>query len=113
MATKHGNRVYIQVLLEPFRGQLFLDQAEKHNLKASALVRNIVYDYLAEILDEDSYCEAVVKDKQKWQQAVDARLEGRKQTRLAKTTEECSETPEPQCDLPPDAASDLDKNSVA
>ena len=113
MATKHGNRVYIQVLLEPFRGQLFLDQADKHNLKASALVRNIVYDYLAETLDEDSYCEAVVKDKQKWQQAVDARLEGRKQTRLAKTTEECSETPEPQCGLPPDAASDLDKNSAA
>jgi len=113
MATKHGNRVYIQVLLEPFRGQLFLDQAEKHNLKASALVRNIVYDYLAETLDEDSYCEAVVKDKQKWQQAVDARLEGRAQTRRAKTTEEFSETPEPQCGLPPDATSDLDKNSAA
>jgi len=113
MATKHGNRVYIQVLLEPFRGQLFLDQADKHNLKASALVRNIVYDYLAETLDEDSYCEAVVKDKQKWQQAVDARLEGRAQTRRSKTTEEPSETPEPQCELQPDVASDLDKNSAA
>jgi len=112
MATKHGNRVYIQVLLEPFRGQLFLDQAEKHNLRASALVRNIVYDYLAESLDEDSYCDAVVKDKQKWQQAVDARLEGRAQTQRAKNAKECSETPEIQSDSQPDAASDLDKSSA-
>jgi len=113
MATKHGNRVYIQVLLEPFRGQLFLDEAEKHNLKPSALIRNIVYDYLAESLDEESYCEAVVKDKQKWQQAVDARLEGRAQTRRSKTTEEPSETPEPQCALQPDATTDPDESSAA
>ena len=112
MATKHGNRVYIQVLLESFRGQLFLDQAEKHNVKASALVRNIVYDYLAKTLDEDSYRQAVFKDEQKWQEAVDARLKGRAQTRRAKTTEECSETPDPQCGLSPDAASDVDKNSA-
>jgi len=113
MATKHGNRVYIQVLLEPFRGQLFLDEAEKHNLKPSALIRNIVYDYLAESLDEESYCDAVVKDKQKWQQAVDARLEGRAQTRRFKTTEEPSETPEPQCALQPDATTDLGESSAA
>jgi len=112
MATKHGNRVYIQVLLEPFRGQLFLDEAEKHNLKPSALIRNIVYDYLAESLDEESYCDAVVKDKQKWQQAVDARLEGRAQTRRSKTTEEASETPEPQCGLQPDATTNPDESSA-
>ena len=112
MATKHGNRVYIQVLLEPFRGQLFLDEAEKHNLKPSALIRNIVYDYLAESLDEESYCDAVVKDKQKWQQAVDARLEGRAQTRRSKTTEESSETPEPQCALQPDATTNPDESSA-
>jgi len=112
MATKHGNRVYIQVLLEPFRGRLFLDQAEERNLRASALVRNIVYDYLAEILDEDSYCEAVIKDKQKWQQAVDARLEGRAQTQRAKAAKECSEILETQSDLQPGAASDLDKSSA-
>lgn len=112
MATKHGNRVYIQVLLESFRGQLFLDQAEKHNVKASALVRNIVYDYLANTLDEDSYRQAVFKDEQKWQEAVDARLKGRAQTRLAKITEECSEIPETQSDSQPGAALDPDKSSA-
>ena len=114
MATKHGNRVYIQVLLEPFRGQLFLDEAERQNLKPSALIRDIVYNYLAEAVDEDVYCDAVIKDKQKWRQAVDARLEGRAQTRRSKLSqEECSETPEPQCGLPPASAAVSDESSAA
>ena len=77
MATKHGNRVYIQVLLEPFRGELFMQEADAQGIKPSALIRQLVYDYLAETLAEKSYLEALAKDKQKWQEAVDARLEGR------------------------------------
>ena len=37
MATKHGNRVYIQVLLEPFRGELFMQEANAQGIKPSAL----------------------------------------------------------------------------
>ena len=77
MATKHGNRVYIQVLLEPFRGELFMQEAEAQGVKPSALIRQLVYDYLAENTEEEPYLEALTKDKQKWQEAVDARLEGR------------------------------------
>ena len=83
MATKHGNRVYIQVLLEPYRGELFLLEAEKQNLKPSALLRQLAYEYVAENVDEEAYCDAIVKDKQKWQEAVDARLLGRAQSRAA------------------------------
>jgi|TARA_X000001382_G_C3014000_1_gene129437 hypothetical protein len=83
MATKHGNRVYIQVLLEPYRGELFLLEAEKQNLKPSALLRQLAYDYVAENVDEEAYCDAIIKDKQKWQEAVDARLLGRAQSRAA------------------------------
>ena len=68
MATKHGNRVYIQVLLEPYRGELFLLEAEKQNLKPSALLRQLAYDYVAGNVDEEAYCDAIIKDKQKWQQ---------------------------------------------
>jgi hypothetical protein len=39
MATKHGNRVYIQVLLEPFRGELFMQEANAQGIKPSALIR--------------------------------------------------------------------------
>ena len=84
MATKHGNRVYIQVLLEPFRGELFMKEAEAQGIKPSALIRQLVYDYLAETTEEQPYLEALAKDKQKWQEAVDARLEGRAMNRRSK-----------------------------
>ena len=84
MATKHGNRVYIQVLLEPFRGELFMQEADAQGIKPSALIRQLVYDYLAENTGEQSYLEALTKDKQKWQEAVEARLEGRAMNRRSK-----------------------------
>ena len=84
MATKHGNRVYIQVLLEPFRGELFMKEADAQGVKPSALIRQLVYDYLAETIEEQPYLEALAKDKQKWQEAVDARLEGRAMNRRSK-----------------------------
>lgn len=84
MATKHGNRVYIQVLLEPFRGELFMQEADAQGIKPSALIRQLVYDFLAENTKEETYCEALVNDKQKWQDAVDARLEGRARSRRSK-----------------------------
>ena len=84
MATRHGNRVYIQVLLEPFRGELFMQEADAQGIKPSALIRQLVYDYLAENTKEEAYCEALVNDKQKWQDAVDARLEGRARNRRSK-----------------------------
>ena len=52
MATKHGNRVYIQVLLEPFRGELFMQEAEAQGIKPSALIRQLVYNYLAQHTEE-------------------------------------------------------------
>ena len=87
MATKHGNRVYIQVLLEPFRGELFMQEATAQGVKPSALIRQLVYNYLAENTNEKAYCEALLNDKQKWQDAVDARLEGRARNRRSKATQ--------------------------
>ena len=87
MATKHGNRVYIQVLLEPFRGELFMKESESQGVKPSALIRQLVYDYLAQHTEEKAYCQALVNDKQKWQDAVDARLEGRARNRRSKAVQ--------------------------
>ena len=84
MATKHGNRIYVQLLLEPFRGQLLLEHAEEIGVKPSALIREIVYEYIAQTVGEEKYTGALIKDKQKWQEAVDARLVGRAKSRREK-----------------------------
>ena len=87
MATKHGNRVYIQVLLEPYRGELFMEEAAALGVKPSALIRDLVYDYLASMTNEEAYADAMLNDKQKWQDAVDARLEGRARNRRLKAAQ--------------------------
>ena len=87
MATKHGNRVYIQVLLEAHRGELFIEKAATLGIKPSALIRELVYEYLASVANEDTYAEAKHNDEQKWQEAVEARLQGRLKSRLAKAAQ--------------------------
>ena len=87
MATKHGNRVYIQVLLEAYRGELFIEKAATLGIKPSALIRELVYEYLASVANENTYAEAKHNDEQKWQQAVEARLQGRMRNRLAKAAQ--------------------------
>ena len=87
MATKHGNRVYIQVLLEPYRGELFIEEAAALGVKPSALIRDLVYDYLASMTNEEAYADAMLNDQQKWQDAVDARLEGRAKNRRLKAAQ--------------------------
>ena len=87
MATKHGNRVYIQVLLEAYRGELFIEKAATLGIKPSALIRELVYEYLASVASEDTYAEAKYNDEQKWQEAVEARLQGRLKSRLARAAQ--------------------------
>jgi hypothetical protein len=87
MATKHGNRVYIQVLLEAYRGELFIEKAATLGIKPSALIRELVYEYLASVANENTYAEAKHNDEQKWQEAVEARLQGRLKSRLAKAAQ--------------------------
>ena len=84
MATKHGNRVYIQVLLETFRGELFIEKAEALGMKPSALIRKLVYEYLASVASENVYAEAKQNDEQKWQEAVEARIRGRQEMRTVR-----------------------------
>ena len=103
MATKHGNRVYIQVLLEPFRGELFMQEADAQGIKPSALIRQLVYDYLAENTEEQPYLEALTKDKQKWQEAVEARLEGRAMNRRSTALQSEQVIDESNCPMWPTA----------
>jgi hypothetical protein len=77
MASNHGKRVYIQVLLDPNRGALFLLEAAEKNVKPSSLMREIIYDHIAGENNLDTYEQALIQDKQEWQNSVEARIAGR------------------------------------
>ena len=85
MSKGHGQRKYLQLLLTPNRGQLFIDHAKKLDIKPAALARDIIYEYLSENIDESSYSEAKDSDENIWQQSVQNRLEGRALSKLLKS----------------------------
>jgi hypothetical protein len=77
MGSSHGNRVYLQVLLDEHRGQMFLADAKLQNKKPAAWMREIVYQYLERAWGDDAYQDASSKDRDNYQRGVNARLIGR------------------------------------
>ena len=77
MASKHGNRLHVQVLFEPGKGDLFLKLTEKLDIKPSILLRNLAYQYIQDNTDKRSFEKAEKIDQIKRQEAINARLEGK------------------------------------
>tara|TARA_Y100000289_G_scaffold60093_1_gene66756 strand:- start:180 stop:494 length:315 start_codon:yes stop_codon:yes gene_type:complete len=77
VASKHGNRLHVQVLFEPGKGDLFLKLTEKLDIKPSILLRNLAYQYIQDNTDKRSFAKAEKIDQIKRQEAINARLEGK------------------------------------
>ena len=77
MASKHGNRLHVQVLFEPAKGDLFLKLTKKFDIKPSVLLRNLAYKYIQDNIDEAAFAKAEAFDEAKRKDAVNARLEGK------------------------------------
>jgi hypothetical protein len=74
MAIWHGNKTYMQILLDPHRAKLLFDLAEKAAVRPKALER----EYPSAV-----YNEAVAKDEAVWRASVRKRVEGRIKSRKA------------------------------
>ncbi len=81
MATKHGNKVYVQLLLDPARALLLEQIAEDKGMKLSALARQAIYDWVGFMTEPEVFKAAEELDEARWRQSVQKRLEGRKRSR--------------------------------
>lgn len=77
MAIRHGNKTYMQILLDPHRAALLVAMAEQRSVRPTALVREMVYKVLKQELPSSAYNEAVAKDEAAWRESVRKRVEGR------------------------------------
>jgi len=77
VASKHGNRLHVQVLFEPAKGDLFLKLTEKFDIKPSVLLRDLAYKYIQENTTEAAFAKAEAFDQVKRQEAINARVEGK------------------------------------
>jgi hypothetical protein len=77
MATRHGAKIYVQLLLDPNRAKLLQDLAGEQNKRTTAVMRDILYSYLERTLPSSVYGEAAAKDHAVWRESVSNRVKGR------------------------------------
>lgn len=79
MPLKHGQKFYLQLLLDSGRYQLLKAIAEKEGVRVSALARAAVYAYLEKAVTPTEYRCAEAQDRAVWAESVKRRVEGRRQ----------------------------------
>tara|TARA_R100000152_G_scaffold20709_1_gene15480 strand:+ start:13486 stop:13764 length:279 start_codon:yes stop_codon:yes gene_type:complete len=77
MALRHGNKTYLQILLDPHRAKLVMQLANKEGIRATAWIRNAVYKELERSVQESEYRVAEAKDEAQWRESVLRRVQGR------------------------------------
>ena len=77
MATRHGSKVYLQLLLDPNRAKLLEQLAQEQNKRTTAVMRDILYSHLERTLPSSVYGEAAAKDHAVWRESVSNRVKGR------------------------------------
>lgn len=82
MATRHGAKIYVQLLLDPNRAELLLQMAEEQSTEGNKkrptdLMRDILYSHLERTLPSSVYGEAAAKDHAVWRESVSNRVKGR------------------------------------
>ena len=78
MGTKHGNKINFQLLLDPAWALLLEQQARDKGVKATAIAREAIYDWLSSVTESTIMEAAESIDHASWKQSVQNRLAGRK-----------------------------------
>ena len=81
MGTRPGNKIYIQVLLDPARASFLQQIAEEKGVKLSALAREAIYSWVISMTEPEAYKAAEVLDQAQWRESVQNRIDGRKRNR--------------------------------
>ena len=81
MATKHGNKIYLQILLDPAKAALLEEQAKGQGVKTSALAREAIYFWLRSVVEPSAMEAADSIDDENRKQSHRNRAEGRKRAK--------------------------------
>ena len=89
MAIRHGNKTYLQILLDPNRAKLLMEVAESLQVRPTSWIRDVVYRQLESCVPGDAYEKALKADQEAWRDSVKRRVDGR--LRLKKESENATE----------------------
>ena len=77
MAIRHGNKTYMQILLDPHRAELLVKMTESLGVRPTGWIRDVIYKELERCIPEEIYSKALNEDKEEWQASIRRRVEGR------------------------------------
>ena len=78
MTIKHGKKDYYQILLDPHRSELLKDLVSEQGIKATSLIRDLIYEQLEKKVPKHIYQMALAKDKAIWRESISNRIFSRK-----------------------------------
>ena len=79
----HGNKKYYHVLIDINRGELFDEYIRtKLKIKHTSWIWDVVYKFLQDKIDKEVYDEALKKDQENWNRAIQNRIQGRALSRI-------------------------------
>jgi hypothetical protein len=77
MAARHGNKHYLQVLMDNAKYELLVQCAQERGVRTTALARDAVYEWLSKNVDPELFKAANLIDDATWRQSVRNRVKGR------------------------------------
>ena len=77
MPSKHGYKIYKQILLDPGM-YILLEKLAGDQKKVSSLIRKVVYEWIETQVDKSEFQAAKALDDALWQQSILNRIDGRK-----------------------------------
>ena len=81
MTVKHGKKDYYQILLDPHRSELLKAIVSEKGIKATSLIRDLIYEQLEKKVPKHIYQVALAKDKAVWRESISNRLIARKKNK--------------------------------
>ena len=81
MTVKHGKKDYYQILLDPHRSELLKELVSEKGIKATSLIRDLIYEQLEKKVPKHIYQVALAKDKAVWRESISNRLIARKKNK--------------------------------
>ena len=90
MPIRHGNKHYLQVLMDNAKFQLLEQCAQERGMKTTALARDAVYEWLSRNVDPELFQAANLIDEATWKQSVRNRVRSRLQNKASTPTSDTS-----------------------
>ena len=94
MAARHGNKHYLQVLMDNAKYQLLEQCAQERGVRTTALARDAVYEWLSRNVDPELFQAANLIDDATWKQSVWNRVKGRMENKSSSPSNEPQANPD-------------------